>query len=387
MRLFTIILLLAAGILAGAQLGKIAPLVGWYQQDAGLSLVAVGWLAALIGLFVALAALPTGVAIQRTGTRRALAASFAVLAAGAFWLAAAEGETAVLAARLLEGLGYLVLVIAAPALLSDLSPPNWRGPVMAVWGGFVPIGFALANFLAEAIIPAFGERAFLTVMAGLFAILALPAALLMPRVADFDAGRFSDAQGEAAAQPIGQTLTLSIWALALAFGAYVISSLGFFTFMPTFVSETGGRMLLSAAVIALLVPLGNTLAGFLLTGRSGSQAVKLAALAFLATLFAAVPAFTATTPFAASLAAATVAIAGGVVASSLFAAIPSYVVRGGSVSIAIGLVAQAGGIGTLIGPPITAAIIERRSWTGLGVYLAVAAAFGIAALLPLLRRA
>ena len=48
MRLAAIVFLLAAGILAGTQLGKIAPLVGWYRSDAGFSLVMVGWLAALI---------------------------------------------------------------------------------------------------------------------------------------------------------------------------------------------------------------------------------------------------------------------------------------------------------------------------------------------------
>ena len=37
-RLSALFLLLLAGILAGAQLGKIAPLVGWYQAEAGLTL-------------------------------------------------------------------------------------------------------------------------------------------------------------------------------------------------------------------------------------------------------------------------------------------------------------------------------------------------------------
>ena len=35
MRLAAIAVLLLAGILAGTQLGKIAPLVGWYRDDIG----------------------------------------------------------------------------------------------------------------------------------------------------------------------------------------------------------------------------------------------------------------------------------------------------------------------------------------------------------------
>ena len=237
MRLTAIILLLAAGILAGAQLGKIAPLVEWYRTEAGFSLVTVGWLAALIAFFVALAALPAGWLIQRTGTRRAAVLSCAVLAIGGVALAFAQSPATVIMARLVEGVGYLALVIAVPALLSDLSPPDWRGPVLAVWGGFVPIGFAVANFLAAAVIPTGGQTAFLLWAVGLFIAFAVPAALLLAPVRDYDAAH---AGGERTAA-LSQSLTGGVWFLAIAFGLYVISSIGFFTFMPAFVAEIGGR--------------------------------------------------------------------------------------------------------------------------------------------------
>ena len=82
MRLATILVLLLAGILAGTQLGKIAPLVDWYQQEIGFSLVLTGWFTAMIGMFVALAALPAGWAIESFGVRRSFILSSAVLAAG-----------------------------------------------------------------------------------------------------------------------------------------------------------------------------------------------------------------------------------------------------------------------------------------------------------------
>lgn len=274
-----------------------------------------------------------------------------------------------------------------PALLSDLSPTGWRGPVMAVWGGFVPIGFAFANFLAASVVPFQGERTFLFVLAALFAGAALCATPMIWRVADADPNRFADAEGEQAdASIVGRSLNADIWLLSAAFGAYVVGSIGFFTFLPAFISGAGNYLVLSAAVIALLVPAGNLLAGLLMAGRTSRFAVFLSAVGFAATVFAAIPAFAIASPLAATLAAAVVAISGGVVASALFAAIPSHVPQGGSVSIAIGLVAQAGGIGTVLGPPLTAAIIENWSWGALGLYLALAAAFGFAVLLPIMRR-
>src|SRR5690606_26098792 len=78
-----IALVLAAGVFTGAQLGKIAPLVGWYQQELGLSLVAVGWLTAVLGIFIAIAALPAGWVIDRIGLASTFRWSAAALAAGA----------------------------------------------------------------------------------------------------------------------------------------------------------------------------------------------------------------------------------------------------------------------------------------------------------------
>lgn len=383
MRPAAIIFLLCAGILAGAQLGKIAPLVGWYRSEAGFSLIVVGWVAALIAVFVAIAALPAGVAIHRFGTRRATVLSFAVLALGGLALAFASAPWAVLAARLLEGVGYLALVIAVPALLSDLSPAVWRAPVLAVWGGFVPVGFAVANFLATAVIPTFGHQSFLLATVLLFILFAVPAAFLLGRVNDIDEVHV---QRTEVATSLADSIPVQVWLLALAFGAYVISSIGFFTFMPTFVEETGGRFLLTAGVIALLVPAGNVLASVLLPGGTGRYAALLSMLGFLATVAFAVPAFSSAGPLVATISAVAIAIAGGVVASALFAAIPSYVPRNGSVSIAIGLVAQAGGIGTLVGPPLAGWIIETWSWPGLGIFLSLAAAAGMLCVVPLVRR-
>ena len=42
-RLAVIVVLQLVGILAGVQLGKIAPLVEWYRSEIGFSLVLIGW--------------------------------------------------------------------------------------------------------------------------------------------------------------------------------------------------------------------------------------------------------------------------------------------------------------------------------------------------------
>jgi MFS family permease len=374
-RLAAIAAVLLAGVMTGAQLGKIAPLIPWYQQSLGFSLVAAGWIAAVLGIFIAAAALPAGWAIGRFGLLRSIAFGATALTLGGFALAAAVAPPLVFAARLVEAIGYLVLCIALPATLNAISPVSWKGPVLAIWSGFVPLGFAASDFLASAMLPSVTPPVFLLTVTGLFAILAggalgLLGGIAVTNEADVDGG-------------LSATLSRRVVLLAIAFGAFVVLSLSMFTFMPAFVAGDGSHYLVSAGAIALSVPLGNGLAGVLVRGRGARAMATLGIFGFAVSALAAVPAFTSGSGMLATLAALALALSGALVASAQFAAIPFVTPRGGSVAAAIGLVCQAGGLGTVFGPPIGAAVIEAAGWAGFGVFLSCVGLAGIAAMLPL----
>jgi MFS family permease len=377
-RLPLIVALQLTGILAGVQLGKIAPLVDWYSHEVGLSLPLIGWFTSMIGIFVAVVALPAGWAIARAGAAKTFIAGAAIQAVGGVALALVDAPLAVLAARLVEGAGYLVLVIATPALLAAVSPERWKAPMMAIWGGFVPIGFAVADFSAQGLLPAIGPKAYLAVVIAAFAILAGLSIVLLA------AGRwFDNAAAEHTERSFAATMILPVWLVSLAFGIYVVSSIGFFTFMPAYVGSRR-ELLLPAGAVALAVPLGNILASFLVSGRGVRFVVLVAGAGFLLNAALAVPAYSAADPAVATAALVLYAVGGGLTASLLFAAVPFIVPPGGSTSVAIGLVAQAGGIGTLFGPPLAGHIIETWGYYGLGLMLVAVSLAGTAVLLPLM---
>ena len=380
-RLTALVLLLLAGILAGAQLGKIAPLVGWYQAEAGLSLVMVGWLTSTLGLFVALAALPAAYAIDRAGMYSSFVASSATLALGGVILASFDSPALVLTGRLVEAIGYLVIVIATPALLAALAPQRLKAPALAIWGGFVPLGYAVADFSAAAMLPGVEPHIYLLAISLAFAGFALAASVLAFGLQPIG-GAATRTERPA---PLSATLSRPVGAVAAAFGAYVILSLGFFSFLPTFAGD-GRSILLSAGAVALLVPFGNVLAGFLVEGRDARFTAWLAAAGFAVSAASAVPFFSSSDPTVATGAAVLFSISGGVIASSLFASVPSVVPAGGSVAVGIGLVAQTGGIGTLIGPPIAGYVISDFGWPGFGWFLTALSVIGIVCLVPLIRR-
>jgi len=384
LRLAAVTALLLAGVFAGAQLGKIAPLVGWYRDTIGFDLVLIGWLTSAIGVFVALVALPAGWVVGSFGPRRSFVSSAAVLAAGGLGLALFQSPAAILAARLVEGLGYLALVIAIPAILASVSPPSWRGTTLALWGGFVPVGFAAADFLAAAIVPRAGPTTYLLAVVACFVVFAAAAIFILVRVDDASPDRAPAVAGETG-PGIAASLSPFVIAAALSFGAYVVLSVGFFAFMPTYVAERGD-LLASAGVLALAVPIGNILASLFMRRGSARVAAWLTVSGFVAAAITGVPAFAGTGPIVSTSAALVFAVAGGVAASALFAVVPYIVPKGGSVAVAIGLIAQTGGLGTVFGPPLAAHVIERYGWDGYAWFLAVVGVIGAVLIVPLLMR-
>ncbi len=375
-RFAAIAILLLAGILAGAQLGKLAPLVPWFQDDKGLSLVAIGWLTALLGIFVAFVALPAGLWIGRTSGRTSIGIGSALMIAGGGWFAAAEGTLALFSARLLEGTGYCILCIALPAILTRISPVSWQAPVLAVWSGFVPIGFAGSDFLALTLLADISPEAFLGLMTALYAAIALVGLALLPGL---EPSHVQTTQDDRSASPA----TAPILLLAGGFGAFVFFSVALFAFLPTF-AASGDVLVVSAGAIVLTVPIGNLIAGVLVTGRTGRGILVIAAVGFGIATAAALAAFAGTAPMVATLAAIVLCVASGVVASAIFAATPLAASNGVSVAAALGLVCQAGGIATLIGPPAGAFVIEQAGWPAFGGLLAAISLAGLVAVAPLL---
>jgi MFS family permease len=380
-RLATIIVLLVAGVLAGAQLGKIAPLVEWYRTELGFSFVLSGWLTSAIGIFVALAALPAGWVIERVGARSTVFAGSLALSVGALALALLDDPSAILGARLVEGLGYVVLVIALPAAMTSISPPNWRPTVLAIWSCFVPVGFAVSDLAGAWLIPAYGPPTYLLVVGLAYPIVSAIGVLLLMTVADVVDEKAAGFDGGIAA-----TLTLPVILVAVCFGVWVVMTVSFFAFMPAYIAGPGSGMLVSAGVIALTVPLGNFFAAAITPGRGARFIIMVGALGLLGTALVSYSAFAGSGPWPMTLSAIAVAVLGGVTGSMLYAVIPALVSRGGSVPIAIGVVAQCGGIGTLFGPPLAGHVIESAGWVGFAAFLSGTAVVCLLILSPLLVR-
>lgn len=379
-RLTAVILILLAGVTTGAQLGKIAPLIPWYQAELGLPLVAAGWLASILGIFIATAALPTGWVIARIGVIRGIAAGVAIMFGGGMLLAFSSDPVIVFSARLIEAVGYLILCVALPSALNAICPPSWKGPVLAIWSGFVPLGFALADLMANAITAYFSPRVFLFTLMVLFGLFSAATLCLLRGL--LNQGTQPAAISGRVADSIGRNITLN----ALSFASYVVLTVSYFNFLPVFISSAGAHFLLPAGAITLAVPIGNILASISVRGRSSTFIARLTICGFLVGTATIVPALTSQNALVATSCAILAVIAGAVVASAHFALVPFLTPERGSTPMAFGMMSQMGGIGTMFGPPLAAGVIDAQGWAIFAYFLVAFGVLGAAFMVPLSAR-
>ena len=131
---------IGSGIVASTQIGK----------------------AIIVATFATLGAMTgigAGVVVGRLGVRRSLIGGMSAIALGNVIGASASHETVLLAARIIEGIGFVGVVLAIPSMLARLVVREARDFVMAAWSAYMPTGIMLM-LLAAPLVSSVGWRNF-----------------------------------------------------------------------------------------------------------------------------------------------------------------------------------------------------------------------------------
>lgn len=352
------------GVLAAAQIGKLATLAPPLQRELGIGLAAM---AALIGLIEAGGALlgaRAGRLAEQFGLAPSLRAAMLLLAAAGAWQAVSSHVSGMAAARLLEAAGYLGVIVAAPVLIAHDAGPRRAAIALTVWSTFVPVGLAVGAALHGALADAFDWRVAVACSAGAALLLALALLTLPPR---------SPVQ-PLSAPDVRRRLPAAAWCLAGGFGAFALISIGVLALLPTLLTQRG----LGVAEA------GRWTAWASLATVPGSLAVALVAerpqfhraLAALSLLSAGALTFVIFDPAAALPAVLRAALlqnaALGLFGGLAFAVLPRVAGERGTAR-AYGLLAQFGASGSLAGPPLLAAVYDLAGWRTMAALCAVLA--------------
>jgi len=378
-----VFLAVGTGVVAAFQIGKAPIALPFIRAEIHIGLSAASWILSIFALLGATAGASMGSVVTRLGARRVLPLGLILLSAASLAGSQAPDLPWLLASRAVEGIGYMLVVIAAPALITMLTHPRDRQTAFGLWGSFMPFGVAVAMMAAPGL-PLVGWRGLWLGMAALLAGIALLVHRRMPHPAT---------SASAASGHLLHDIATTVKApgpllLALLFIPYSSGYAALTGFLPTLLIE---RMALSpgtagmlAAAVAGANILGNLASGPLL--RWGVP--RWGAMATTSTVFAAAAfgIFAPGMPGGAAYGLCLVFSAfGGLLPSCVLGGAAIFAPERRLVPVTLGLLMQGSNLGQLIGPVAVGAAVVAFGWEGARLVLVPLSLVGVLLALALRR--
>lgn len=353
-------LVVLGGVAAALQVGKLPPALPALQDTLGVSLVQSGFLLSMVQLAGMLMAIFVGLAADGMGLKRSMVAGLSLLAASSALGSLASTPRMLLVWRALEGLGFLLAVLPAPALIRRLVTPQRLAGMLGVWGTYMPLGTAAALMAGSFLIPLWGWPLWWDMLALISAAMAwalwrgLPAD---PAPAVSQAGlQLWPRLRQTLAQP-------GPWLVAVIFAMYASQWLAVVGFLPSIYVQAGiggvwvGVLTAGAALINMT---GNLASGRLL--QRGWAPHHLLWMGFAGMALGGALAFAPWTEGAFGLRYAAVLLfssVGGLVPGTLFSLAVRLAPGERQVATTVGWAQQWSALGQFFGPPAVAWVAAR----------------------------
>lgn len=377
-------LIYLAGVTAATSMGKITPVSVEMREDLSLSLSQVALLASLVTAVAAVLGLLVSYLLRPYDPRRMLVGGLVVMGIAGLFCARTGSFGALLGGRLLESVGYVIVVIVAPVLLFGLGSGSRLTSALAIWGTFMPVGLAVGSFAGGVLSTWFDWQGWLTI-AGAATLVVAVATTRLP--GDIAGRRPAAARVRKGAGTVRRRADLRrrtrrlARPIALGAGFATISGaiVTCVTLYPTYLheefdvpTETAGTL---TGIVSFVGVAGGFLASALLRRGKDVKHLFLVALLMPAAAFAAFGGVGGTAGSVSS--ALVVALSNELVVASVFAAIPLAVRATSDMDAANGLVAQLGSIGALAAPPLVGlAVTVADGWWAVGPCLLVGCGAG-----------
>ncbi|MBP9684398.1 MAG: MFS transporter [Rhodoferax sp.] len=371
----TVVLL--AGVSAALHVGKLPPALPALQQALGVTLVQSGFLLSMVQFAGMTLGLLVGLSADALGLRRTLLAGLMLLTTASTLGAICSSYGSLLILRALEGLGFLLAVMPAPALIRSCVAPQQLSARLGWWGSYMPLGSALALLTGPWLLAGFAWPVWWLLLAGMTAI----ATGLVWWQVPSDPSPQTPPPNPAPPPPatgLWMRLVLTLthrgpWLVALSFAVYSAQWLAVIGFMPTLMVQMGLSAALTgvlSATVALINVVGNVLSGHLL--QRGMLAHRVLVLGFVSMALGAFGAFAPwgleQYPVLRYASVLLFSALGGLIPGTLFSLAVRLAPDAGTVSTTVGFMQQWSATGQFVGPPLIAWVAAQTGgwqWTWL----------------------
>jgi MFS family permease len=375
------------GVTVALQIGKVPGQLPTVERELNLSLVENGLVLSIFSLIAAVGGIFVGALSARFGAVRQVMTGLALGGVATFAGSFATNGVALLASRVVEGLGFILATAATPTLIVGETRMEDRGRALGLWSMYMPAGMSAMMIVAALIGGAAGWRGVwrLTALCNLgYAIVVW--SLFRGRTASSVALNGVPAR---LAELFATALAPGPLLLAGCFVAYAGNFLALTGFLPLMLERSGEASAASAGFLAAFVVaanmLGNAASGFI-AERGFPRPLIIATSAAIMGLCA-IGVFVDALPFVVRYVLALLfAGIGGIIPGTCFGAAQSLAANPSKAGPIFGALIQGAGIGQLAAPPLVAKVVEAvGSWRGAALFIGVAAVANVALALALQR--
>lgn len=358
---------IAAGVIVSMQVGKLPPLLGQLRAEFGLDLVLGGLVASSVSLVGGAFGIMAGFAGDRLGGRRALMLGLLISALGSFAGAFSHSTLLLLAARLVEGLGFVLTVVSGPSLVTAATQPGQRSLALGFWSSYMPLGVTFGMLGALAVSHNLLDWRGLWLA---MALLPFGAALLLPRLTSGVAQATPRRFNAAVLRRPGP------WLLAGCFACYTTQWFSIVTWIPTYLRESGQSsetvLALGVAAVVLVNAVGTTVSAAAM--HRGLPRWLIIAVVSLGMGLLGTASFAPDLPVLVKIALAMAASGfGGMLPAAVLAGVPAQARDASEIATINGVVVQLLNIGSFVGPPALAALVAHFGGWSDGRWLLLAA--------------
>ncbi len=351
-----------AGVCAALHVGKLPPALPVLQETFSMTLVQAGFLLSAVQIASMVLGLAVGLSADSWGLRRSMLLGLGLLSGASLLGGFALDAQALLLLRALEGLGFLLVVMPAPALIRQSVDAQQLSGRMGWWGSYMPTGSALALLLGPWVIAGFDWSAWWWLLGGVAAFAGVAVWWCVPVVSSSASVSLTSNQ-VVDAWPKRLWLTLQSagpWWVSLTFAVYSSQWLAVIGFLPTVYAQLGlsaGVAGVLSACVALANVSGNVMSGRLL--QRGWTAQRLLSIGFVCMTLGAVGAYATFQGEGLPTALRFVCVVmfsavGGLIPGTLFSCAMHLAPSEGTVSTTVGYMQQWSSLGQFAGPPLVA---------------------------------
>ena len=348
----------SAGVVATLVQFSIPPILPLMKDQYGLTYTDSALLMSLFALATLLSAVPGGFVVQRHGVRKIGLLGIGIMFMGVLTCLLANSYSIILLGRIIEGIGFGLVSVAAPSAIGQFVAPRMMNIAMGIWSTWIPVGSLMMFLFAPKLVLNYKTDVFWILLMFVIGLCFLFYALVIPKLV-LEKSTSPQLKKDVL---LSEFKNKNIWWAALAFTSFTFAFFSFNTWISTYLTETTSMSLTVATLIpsmvALLTMMSNLFSGVLLNKLGNHLYVfLLPPLIFVL----AWPFFTNSSLAILYGTAAIMGLFSGFMPTIIFASAPFLAKRKETIGIAMSIIIIGENVGILIGPEVFGLL---REWTG-----------------------